>query len=144
MEERKDLVKILSYILADTYMLANMTQGFHWNVTGPGFFQLHQAFGDQYEALNASVDLLAERIRALGAKAPVGLAAIVELADLETKAPEDSPGMVTYLIKAHTKCATFCQEVASTIEDEGTKNMLADLVLFHEKTVWMLRSEAGG
>lgn len=63
---RSGLVKVL----ADTYLLYPKTHNFHWNVEGPRFRSLHQMFEEQYQALWASVDELAERIRALGQYAP--------------------------------------------------------------------------
>ena len=56
----------LSRLLADTYTLYLKTHNFHWNVTGPMFQTLHLMFETQYNELALAVDLIAERIRALG------------------------------------------------------------------------------
>ena len=76
------VVKALASVLADTYALAVKTHGAHWNVTGTGFFQLHDAFGVQYDALFTAADDLAERIRALGEAAPAGIGALAKLANI--------------------------------------------------------------
>src|SRR6266849_1281287 len=67
---RQQIAASLSKLLADTYTLYLKTQGFHWNVTGPRFHDLHKLFEEQYNELADANDEIAERIRALGAKAP--------------------------------------------------------------------------
>ena len=60
----------LSHLLADSYTLYLKTHNFHWNVTGPMFTTLHTLFETQYTELALAVDEIAERIRALGVRAP--------------------------------------------------------------------------
>src|SRR5215216_5466280 len=67
---RKEIAQSLSKVLADTYTLYLKTHNFHWNVTGPMFQTLHLMFEQQYNELAIAVDLIAERIRALGFPAP--------------------------------------------------------------------------
>src|SRR5271154_1536058 len=67
---RRQIADGLSRTLADTYTLYLKTHNFHWNVTGPMFQTLHLMFEQQYNELWLAVDLLAERIRALGLPAP--------------------------------------------------------------------------
>src|SRR6266513_589437 len=69
-ENREQIVEGLSRLLADTYTLYLKTHNFHWNVTGPMFQTLHLMFETQYNELALAVDLIAERIRALGFPAP--------------------------------------------------------------------------
>ncbi len=69
-EDRKSIVDGLSRLLSDTYVLYLKTHNFHWNVTGPMFRTLHLMFEEQYNELALAVDLIAERIRALGFPAP--------------------------------------------------------------------------
>src|SRR5918992_5332684 len=68
--DRKAIAEGLSRLLADTYTLYLKTHNFHWNVTGPMFQTLHLMFEEQYNELALAVDLIAERIRALGFPAP--------------------------------------------------------------------------
>ena len=72
---RQEIAAGLSRLLADTYTLYLQTHNFHWNVTGPMFQTLHLMFEAQYNELALAVDLIAERIRALGVAAPGTLAA---------------------------------------------------------------------
>src|SRR5687768_16744487 len=69
-EQRTEIAGGLSRLLADTYTLYLKTHNFHWNVTGPMFQTLHLMFETQYNELALAVDLIAERIRALGFPAP--------------------------------------------------------------------------
>src|SRR5919199_1920328 len=69
-DSRKEIASGLSRLLADTYSLYLKTHNFHWNVTGPMFQTLHLMFETQYNELALAVDLIAERIRALGFPAP--------------------------------------------------------------------------
>ena len=68
--DREAIAAGLSRLLADTYTLYLKTHNFHWNVTGPMFQTLHLMFETQYNELALAVDLIAERIRALGFRAP--------------------------------------------------------------------------
>src|SRR5258708_32592247 len=69
-DNRQEIVAALTRLLADSYTLYLKTHGFHWNVVGPRFYELHKLFEEQYTELQGAVDTIAERIRALGAKAP--------------------------------------------------------------------------
>ena len=69
-KQRRAIAGGLSRLLADTYTLYLKTHNFHWNVTGPQFNTLHQMFEVQYLELALAVDVVAERIRALGEAAP--------------------------------------------------------------------------
>jgi starvation-inducible DNA-binding protein len=69
-KERKEIAEGLSKVLADTYTLYLKTHNYHWNVTGPMFQTLHLMFETHYNELWIAVDLIAERIRALGFPAP--------------------------------------------------------------------------
>ena len=68
--DRKIIAEGLSSLLGDSYTLYLKTHNFHWNVTGPMFQTLHLMFETHYNELALAVDLIAERIRALGQRAP--------------------------------------------------------------------------
>lgn len=72
-EVREQLAKHLSVILAETYMLTIKSHLYHWNVVGPMFKPIHDLTEEHYEDLFAATDELAERIRALGHRAPVNV-----------------------------------------------------------------------
>src|ERR1700677_4706876 len=81
--DRKDIAHGLSRLLADSYTLYLQTHNFHWNVTGPMFQTLHLMFETQYTELALAVDLIAERIRALGFPAPATYGEFAELSSIK-------------------------------------------------------------
>lgn len=148
-EDRKVIAEGLSKVLADCYTLYLKTHNFHWNVTGPGFPQLHQLFEDQYTELAAAVDEVAERIRILGFPAPGSYRQFAKLASIE-EAPEKVPSakeMVEQLAADNEAVARTARSVfpaAESAQDEATVDLLTQRMAAHEKAAWMLRATAGG
>ncbi|MEO1693087.1 MAG: Dps family protein, partial [Cyanobacteria bacterium J06631_6] len=81
-QARQEIADGLSRLLADTYTLYLKTHNFHWNVTGSMFNTLHSMFEEQYNELALAVDLIAERIRALGFPAPATYSKYAELTSI--------------------------------------------------------------
>ena len=141
---RKSVAEALAKVLADTVVLNQKTHGFHWNVTGPHFSDLHKLFEAQYGDLEAAIDEIAERIRALGHMAPGSLAQFLKLASLkeESGAP-DWKAMVRQLCddnEAASRGARAALKVAQDAGDEATADMLIERMDGHDKAAWMLRS----
>ncbi|MDR2031881.1 MAG: DNA starvation/stationary phase protection protein [Azoarcus sp.] len=143
-EDRAKIAKGLSRLLADSYTLYLTTHNFHWNVTGPMFNTLHLMFEAQYTELAAAVDLIAERIRALGFPAPGTYKEFEKLTSL--KQPDDVPNaeeMIRILVKgqeAVAKTARGVAPLADKADDEPTLDLITQRLQVHEKTAWMLRS----
>jgi starvation-inducible DNA-binding protein len=143
--DREAIAKGLSRLLADTYTLYLTTHNFHWNVTGPMFNTLHAMFMEQYTELWNAVDLIAERIRALGHTAPGSYAQFGKLASV-ADAPAEPPKaleMVRTLVIGHETVARTAREifpVADAANDQPTADLLTQRLNIHEKTAWMLRS----
>lgn len=139
-----DIIEGLACFLADTYLLYLKTQNFHWNVTGAHFISLHHLFETQYEQLSEATDVLAERIRALKARAPGSFSEFLKLASLEEA--EDgisAETMVESLCKDHeamSDAANRMIQAAQEAGDEVTVDMLIERKTEHDKTAWMLRS----
>jgi starvation-inducible DNA-binding protein len=136
----------LSRLLADTYALYVKTQGYHWNVIGPEFRSLHLLFEEEYTELALAVDVIAERMRALGAFAPGSLRGMARLASVEDEdgAP-DAPEMVLRLIAAHetvVRTARAVLRLAEEAADPTTIDLATERLAVHEKTLWMLRATA--
>ncbi len=142
--QRNEIAGGLSRLLADTYTLYLKTHYFHWNVTGPHFNSLHLAFETQYTELWNAVDLLAERIRALGVFAPGTYSEFSKLTSIkEVTTPPVWNEMVKQLVEGHETVVRTAREVlpvASDAGDEVTVSLLSDRMEVHEKTAWMLRS----
>ncbi len=136
----------LKKLLADTYTLYLKTHGYHWNVEGPHFQQLHIQFMEQYTELWTAVDDLAERIRALGHYAPSSYSEMSAISTI--KEESGKPGwkeMVINLAKGHEHLARTVREVlaiAEDVGDEATLDVVAPRLTLHEKTAWMLRATA--
>lgn len=140
----KPVIEALKKVLGDTYALAVKTQNYHWNVEGENFSALHTLFETQYDELFASIDEIAERIRALGEKAPGSFAAFSKLKTLpDGDADLDAFGMVKDLYKSNqhvleTLKAAF--EKSDKAGDEGTSDLFVGRMRAHEKAAWMLKS----
>lgn len=142
--DRLAIAEGLSRLLADSYTLYLKTHYYHWNVTGPMFNSLHLMFETQYNELALAVDVIAERIRSLGAKAPGTYQAFARL----TVIPEDSEApnaqqMIANLVagqEAVVRTARSLFELVGSAQDEATADLLTQRIQLHEKTAWMLRS----
>lgn len=142
--DRVAIAEGLSHLLADTYTLYLKTHNFHWNVTGPMFNTLHLMFEAQYNELALAVDLIAERIRALGMPAPGTYSAYARLSSI--KEEEDVPKaevMIQQLVEgqeAVVRTARSLFPLVDKVGDEPTADLLTQRMQVHEKTAWMLRS----
>ena len=142
--ERTQIVKGLSALLADSYTLYLMTHNFHWNVTGPHFNSLHQMFMAQYTEQWTALDVIAERIRALGHPAPGTYKDFVRLASIkEVEGVPKATDMIRHLVAAQEATARTARAllpVVGAANDQPTADLLTQRLEVHEKTAWMLRS----
>ncbi len=143
-EHREKLAHELSRLLADSYTLYLKTHNFHWNVTGKMFQTLHVMFEEHYTELALAVDLVAERIRALGLPAPGSYAAFARLSSVpDTDGVPAAMDMVKLLVEAHETVIRTAREVVNAAEeagDQATADLGTQRLQIHEKTAWMLRS----
>ena len=143
-DTRKAIADGLSRMLADTYTLYLKTHNFHWNVTGPMFNTLHLMFETQYNELALAVDLIAERIRALGFPAPGSYAQFAALSSIpeETTVP-DAKEMIRQLVQGQESVTRTARSIFPLIDDahdEPSADLLTQRMQVHEKNAWMLRS----
>lgn len=143
-KDRKAIAQGLNHLLADTYTLYLMTHNFHWNVKGPMFNTLHLMFEGQYNELALAVDLIAERIRALGYPAPGTYSEFAQLSSIkEVKGQPKAEVMIKHLVEgqeAVTRTARSLFPVVDKASDEPTADLLTQRMQLHEKNAWMLRS----
>ena len=143
-DDRTAIADGLSHLLADTYTLYLKTHNFHWNVTGPMFNTLHLMFEAQYNELALAVDLIAERIRALGCPAPATYSAYAKLTSIpETEGVPKAIEMIKLLVEGQesvVRTARSIFPIADKNNDEPTADLLTQRMQIHEKTAWMLRS----
>ena len=134
----------LNTLTASTFALALKTQNFHWNVQGINFAPLHAMFEEQYDALYEQVDVLAERVRALGQTSLGGLQAYLDVSIVKD-APEGvgAEDMIAILAQDHQTLSRHLVEAAADFgdaKDAVTEDMLIGMAQEHDKTVWMLKA----
>lgn len=141
---RKAVADGLSKLLADSYTLYLKTHNFHWNVEGPMFQTLHLMFMGQYTEMWNALDLIAERIRALGHYAPGTYSEFISLSSIkESKSVPKANKMIEELIQGHEaviKTTRAIFDPAEKAKDQTTMDVLTQRLDIHEKTAWMLRS----
>ena len=142
--DRKKIAEGLSNLLADSYTLYLMTHNFHWNVTGPQFNTLHTMFMTQYTEQWAALDVIAERIRALGHHAPGTYKEFSKRSSIsEIDGVPKATEMIRHLVKAQEATARTARNLLPVVDkanDQPTADVLTQRIDVHEKTAWMLRS----
>ncbi|EAP91124.1 MAG: DNA starvation/stationary phase protection protein [Oceanicaulis sp.] len=143
-EDRSKIASELGKVLADSYMLFIKTQGVHWNVVGPTFYSLHKLTEEHYGNLYAAIDEIAERIRALGEKAPASYRKYGELSDIQDYDLEQTAEQhVKMLIDDHRTAVKSMRGAIEWCEDKKdfvTADMLIERMSWHEEAIWMLNS----
>lgn len=139
-------VELLIPTLADTIFVYSLYKKYHWHVEGDDFYQYHLLFDKHAEEQLPLIDLIAERIRTLGAVAPGMPADVVAHKTLEepSDAGNDDENMIQNLCKVHE---AFISKLRQTIDktaklnDTGTNDMLVSQALrLHELQLWFVRS----
>lgn len=143
-KDRRELAKMLTQIIGSSHVLYAKVRGVHWNVVGPAFYSLHKMTEEEYEDLNDAIDDMAERIRAIGFSAPIGLKEMLEhsvISDQTKLLPAND--MVKELVEDHEKMARLIRDgvaAAEDVEDVKTADMLTERIGVHEEAAWMLRA----
>ena len=142
--DRSDIAAGLSRLLADSYTLYLKTHNYHWNVTGPQFQTLHTLFETHYAELALAVDQIAERIRALGHRAPGSYAEFAALGSIGEEQDEPNASeMIRRLVEGQEAVVRTARSVFPVVDaahDEPTADLLTQRMQVHEKNAWMLRS----
>lgn len=144
MEELHEAVK---KVLADTFLMYMKAHGYHWNVIGSDFVQLHDFFGDLYAELWGAVDPIAEHLRSIDSFAPGTVARMQDLSSVteDDKIPT-AANMVNNLLSTNEIVLTSLKEafkLADENEEDGLANFLQDRMDIHKKHAWMLKAIAG-
>lgn len=147
-EETEKLIQALTIFLADTTILYYKTHAFHWNVEGSNFYGLHIMFEKFYTKLWKSMDEIAERIRALGDKAPSNFADLLSQGSITESESSPHPQIMVQVLrndyfalakKAYAVCA-----IATEHGDLVTVDILTKKATFLEKAAWMCHSTLSG
>jgi starvation-inducible DNA-binding protein len=143
-QARAESAKLLNDILADTTVLYALYKKHHWNVAGPTFYQLHLLFDKHAEEQLELIDLIAERVQALGAISVGDPRHAGELTKIERPpdGSEDVPAMLSRLLDAHEVIIKSIRKALDATEknkDLGTNDLLmGDVLRRHELQVWFL------
>jgi starvation-inducible DNA-binding protein len=136
------LVDKLNTLLANYQIYYQNLRNFHWNVSGPNFFELHAKFEELYTTANESVDEVAERILTLGARPFSSYGEYIENSSIkEALKVTDSKQMVEITrdnINTLLDIERGALEAAAAQGDEGTVTLMSDYITAKEKVVWML------
>lgn len=117
-KQREKIADGLSRLLADSYTLYLKTHNYHWNVTGPMFSTLHQLFEQQYLELATAVDLIAERIRALGFRAPGSYKEFTHLTSIfEAEGEPDATEMIRDLMEGQEAVVRTARSIFAVVEE---------------------------
>lgn len=139
-----DVTAGLNRLLASATVFYQKARHYHWNVTGPHFFTLHEEFEELYEFWTDAIDELAERVRSRGDRPVHTLADMVNLSSIEEDASTpEAPEMVRVVTEdlgALDEQAGRLQEQADAAGDSGTEAVLGDLREQIEADRWMLRA----
>ena len=143
-KNENESTEILSRVLADSYVLLMKTQNVHWNVEGSDFRAIHLMTEEHYRDLSCAIDIIAERIRMIGAPAPATFEEFKKLASFEDRVvAANQREMLQDLLKTHeairVDIISGIQKLSES-EDFGTIDVLNSRLYFHEKTIWMLKA----
>lgn len=143
---KQEQIELLTTVVSNAFVVYMKTYAVHWNYHGPKFFSVHKLTEGQYQEQAEAIDLIAERIRAIGGEAPVSLASIMEHTDIKElkTASQSQDGLVRELVRNNEKLAALCSDAAERLEAFGDKyshDMLVQRVGAHEKAAWMLHSQ---
>lgn len=148
-KEQKISTELLNKLLANTSVLLVQTLHYHWNIVGPEFNDYHKLFDDQYNMLFKDLDLVAERVRAVGGFALGSMKDMIKHATLKEDVgtlPKPSVMIKNLLAQYDEHIEDIRDGIVILDEDTldvGTKKMLEDLLEQYEKVAWMLRSLTG-
>jgi starvation-inducible DNA-binding protein len=140
----KTNVEMLNRLLADSITLYLLYKKHHWQVAGPTFYQLHLLLDEHADQVLTTVDLLAERIQALGGVSIAMPQDVSEMTQIERppRGEENIPSMLARTVNAHSAIIKLLREAIEVTEqnkDWGTNDMLmSDILRMHERQVWFI------
>jgi len=140
-KETKNVAEKLNLLLANYQIFYINARGFHWNITGDKFFELHVKFEELYNDLLVKVDEVAERILTLGHTPLHTFTDYLAVATLkEVKNVSDGKQAAKHILESFQSLIVLQRQIAEEAgdnEDEGTNDLLSSYIREQEKTVWM-------
>jgi starvation-inducible DNA-binding protein len=146
-EKSKDLAGRLNDLLANFSMFYMNTRGFHWNISGEKFFELHLKFEEIYNDFQIKIDEIAERILTLGHVPTHAYSIYAAQSEInELKNVSEGREGVKHLLDGFRVLITKERDIlnlSGEMNDEGTNALMSDYIREQEKTVWMLSAWLG-
>jgi starvation-inducible DNA-binding protein len=141
------IVEELNTLLTTYSVLYMNTRGFHWNIKGRDFFELHLKFEEIYNALAIQIDEIAERILTLEGTPIHSYCNNVKFSLIEEKVNiKDGKEALQSILDSYGTIIGKEREIlklATEIDDEGTLSLMSDYIKLQEKEMWMYRSYLG-
>lgn len=144
-DDFKHSEKFLKKTLANHAVLLHQTLNYHWNVEGKEFHDYHLLFDKMYNDLFKDLDLIAERIRAVGGKALGSMKHLIEAASIKEDNGE-TPKPKEMIEKLHDQYHKVIEDIRTSTKklekssDVATRKLFEDQIEKLEKTKWMLKS----
>ncbi|GAA0844441.1 Dps family protein [Marinobacter szutsaonensis] len=142
-----ELSDALNDLLSNYQIFYMNVRGYHWNIKGENFFELHAKFEELYDDLLLKIDEIAERVLTLGHRPAHAYSTYMELSEIpERKDVSDGREAVENIVESFGKLIGKQRNLlslAGDAEDEGTVALMSDYISQQEKTVWMYRSYLG-
>lgn len=146
-KDTKELVEQLNDLLANYQIYYMNVRGFHWNIKGKKFFELHVKFEELYNDLLLKVDEIAERVLTLGGTPMHSFSDYIKQSEIkEIKNLTDSEGTVKALLDSFEillKKQRAILDISAEADDEGTNALMSDYIREQEKLVWMYSAFMG-
>ncbi len=146
-EKAKKIAKKLNLLLADYQISYENVRGFHLNITGEKFFELHLKFEELYNDLQIKIDEIAERILTLSESPLHSFSDYLEKSDIQAvKNMKEGKKCVANILDSFEKVIIRQRELlnlSAGAEDEGTNAQMSDYIREQEKLVWMYSSFLG-
>jgi starvation-inducible DNA-binding protein len=143
-DKAENLAKKLNDLLANYSIFYQNTRGFHWNIKGEKFFELHLKFEELYNDLLLKIDEIAERILTLGHTPEHSYSQYAKSSIIkESKKVSEGLVAVEQILEAYKTVIIMQREIlslATDANDEGTNALMSDYIRLQEKQVWMYSS----
>jgi starvation-inducible DNA-binding protein len=128
-------------LLSNYHLFYQNTRGFHWNITGEKFFELHVKFEELYTDALLKIDEIAERILTLGHTPTHTFTDYVAASSIkEAKNVTDGKTAIAFILEGYGKIIPLERELlelSAKANDEGTNALMSDYIREQEKTIWM-------
>ena len=138
-----ELGNYLNDLLANYSIFFQNARGYHWNIKGEKFFELHAKFEELYNDLFSKIDDIAERILTLGHKPTFRFSSYLKESKILEAKEGDVQGTIKEILFSFQVLLTKQREILSfsaDIGDEGTSTLMSDFIAEQEKIVWMYTS----